>query len=244
MPYTGPYHINQIYASTTQKWSGHGDTEQNFKTNCADKTTYERLKNLGWIGTDIIYKFNSEGFRDDEFDQQPAGLALGCSLTQGIGIHADDTWPKQLEKMLGQKIWNLGSGGAALDTCYRFLEYWIEHLNIQFVACAVPSISRYEIFAATSSNWLSILPQCDVPHWLKKYQQQYLLHDQNSELNRRKNLSAMQNICNKHNVPFYYNLFDNFWDIGNARDLMHCGSSANYNLAKEFVNTINTQGKI
>ena len=243
MPCTGPYHINQIYASNTQLWCPM-DTKELFEQNCAEQNTREKLEKLGWIGTDIIYKFNSEGFRDDEFDQQPAGLALGCSHTQGIGIHADDTWPKQLEKMLGQKIWNLGVGGSALDTCYRFLEYWIDQLNIKFVACTVPDISRYEIFAG---NWTSILPSTVILNWLEGYQQQYLLHDQNSELNRRKNLSAMQNICDKHNVLFYYNLLDGFDDypvIPSARDLIHCGPSANHKMAKKFVNTINTQGNI
>jgi len=240
MACVGPTHFNQQYASNTQLWCPM-DTKELFEQNCAEQNTREKLEKLGWIGTDIIYKFNSEGFRDDEFDQQPAGLALGCSHTQGVGIQASDAWPRQLEKMLEQKIWNLGVGGSALDTCYRFLEYWIDQLNIKFVVCAVPHIFRYEVF---DNNWSNILPSTIVPGWLEGYQKNYLVHNQNSNLNRRKNLLAMQNICDKHNVPFYYNLLDNFHSKASARDLQHHGPEASYDLAKKFVNTINTQGNI
>lgn len=238
----GPMHFNQQYASTTQFWSG-TDSKRGFKINCANERTYKKLKQLGWIDTELLYKFNSEGFRDNDFDQQPAGLALGCSHTQGVGIQDDNTWPRQLEKMLGQKVWNLGVGGSALDTCYRVLEYWIDQLNIKFVVCAVPDISRYEVF---TGSWLHILPSSIIPPWLHDYQKNYLFYDQNSNLNRRKNLLAMQNICDKHDVLFYYDLLEKsfFGNDNYARDLMHSGPASNHYLAKTFANKINTQGKI
>ena len=245
-----PTHFNQKFASTTQLWSG-SDTEKNFKANCAIEENYKKLKDLGWIdGKVLTYQYNSQGFRDEEFDQQPAGIALGCSHTQGVGVHAEQAWPQQLQNLLGQKIWNLGVGGAALDTCYRMLEYWIEHLNVEFVVCAVPGISRYEVFA-NSKEWSTILPSAEfwpndikMLHWLPDYQKNYLRYDQNSELNRRKNLQAMQHICDKHGVPFYYDLMVNFYDIhphtdaALARDLLHCGPGTQEILANKFLQTI------
>jgi hypothetical protein len=238
-----PFHSNQHFASTIQKWNGLLDSEENFKKHCENINTYKKLENLGWIGVDLIYKFNSEGFRDDKFDQQPAGLALGCSHTQGTGIQSIDTWPKQLEKILDLKIWNLGVGAASLDTCYRLLDYWIENLNIKFVVCAVPNMYRYEIFVG---RWMNVLVNnpLTIPNWLDGYQKNYVTYEQHSELNRRKNLLSMENTCNKHNVPFYYDLLEDFVDGSNARDLLHCGPSANHKLAKKFVNIINIQGNI
>jgi hypothetical protein len=238
-----PTHFNQQFASTTQLWSG-SDTDKLFKENCAIEENYKKLKDLGWLdGKVLTYQYNSQGFRDEEFDQQPAGIALGCSHTQGEGIRAEQAWPSQLQHMLGQKVWNLGVGGAALDTCYRLLEYWIEHLNVKFVVCAVPPISRYEVF---DSNWSNILPsmplEINMP-WLAGYQKNYLLYDQNSELNRRKNLQAMQHICNKYNIPFYYDLLTEFGDAKLARDLLHHGADGQERLANEFFNTIKGNNK-
>ena len=256
----GPYHIAQSLGASIQKWNG-TDTEERFAQNCADQKTFKELENLrwieptrgpGWVAVELLYKFNTEGFRDDEFDQQPSGLALGCSHTQGVGIHSSDTWPKQLEKMLGQKVWNLGVNGSSLDTCYRFLEYWIDHLDIKFVVCAVPEILRFEVLVGQNPCWQSILPSVnkqqglfDKVNWLENYVKHWVTHDQTSELNRRKNLLAMQAICDKHNVPFYYDLLEDFRDGSCARDFQHCGPSANHALAEKFANKIyNTQGKI
>jgi len=234
-----PTHFNQKFASTTQLWSG-SDSDELFKKNCAIEENYKKLNDLGWLdGKVLTYQYNSQGFRDEEFDQQPAGIALGCSHTQGVGIHAEHAWPQQLQNLLGQKVWNLGSGGAALDTCYRLLEYWIEHLNAKFVICIVPGISRYEVF---NGNWSNIIPSMPLEthnlNWLVGYQKNYLLYDQNSELNRRKNIQAMQHICDKHGVPFYYDWAEGTLSGALARDLQHHGAEAQEKLANKFFNII------
>lgn len=238
---TIPTHFNQQFASTTQLWSG-TDSEKKFNQNCKTKEQYIKLKSLGWLEPGAItYKHNSHGFRDGEFDQQPAGMALGCSHTFGVGVKHEQAWPTQLQRMMGQKIWNLGIDGAALDTCYRMLEYWIQHLNIKFVVCAVPGISRYEVF---DSNWSNILPSMKLEpamQWLQGYHRNYLSFDQNSELNRRKNLQAMQYICDQHGVPFYYDLLDQFFDSALARDLLHCGHDAHTRLAAKFLQMMESQ---
>jgi hypothetical protein len=239
-----PTHFYQQFASTTQLWNA-TDSEESFKENCAIEENYKKLKDLGWLEPNVItYKYNSQGFRDHEFDQQPAGIALGCSHTQGVGIPAEHAWPNQLQRMLGQKIWNLGVGAAALDTCYRLLEYWIENLNVKFVVCAVPPISRYELF---NSKWINILPSMPLEKhnldWLVGYQKYYLMYDQNSELNQRKNLQVMQYICGKHGVPLYYDLMKGFVNEKLARDLMHCGIDTQKKLANKFFNIIQGNNK-
>lgn len=234
-----PTHFYQQFASTTRLWDG-TDSEKNFRENCAIEENYKKLNDLGWLEPNVItYKCNSQGFRDDDFDQQPAGIALGCSHTMGTGVPVEHAWPSQLQSMLGQKVWNLGIGGAALDTCYRLLEYWIENLNVEFVVCAVPGIARYEVFDNNWSNILSSMPlEINNLDWLVGYQKNYLTYDQNSELNRRKNLQAMQHICNKYNIPFYYDLMEDFADAKMARDLMHCGTDTQERLANKFFNII------
>ena len=231
-----PSHYNQKFASTTQLWN-HTDSEENFKKNCAVPESCKILQEQGWLVPEsLTYKFNSEGFRDDEFDQQPAGMAIGCSHTQGIGVKNEHTWPRQLQTVLGQKIWNLGVGGAALDTCYRLLDYWIKNLNIKFVICAVPGISRYEI--CTENNWTNFLPTSEIRSYLQGYHKEYLMYDQNSMVNRQKNLHAMKYVCYVHRVPFYYDLLEDFDNHANARDLQHTGISSHQELANRFYNSV------
>jgi hypothetical protein len=228
---SGPIHFNQQFAHTVQTWSG-TDSAHNFKLNCADLTRKAKLKQLGWLDSGFDYRFNNEGFRDENFDQRPCAIALGCSHTQGVGLPEGKTWPKQLESLLGIKVWNLGVGGAALDTCFRLLEFWIQHLTAKYVFCAVPDLARYEVFS--NGNWSSILPRTEVEPWLSGWQKNYLSWEQNSQINRTKTLLAMQQICDQHSVEFHCDFLTDFTDGGDARDLMHCGADSNSKLAKKF----------
>jgi len=222
---TKPGHFNQEFAGTTQAWSG-TDSESRFKQNCDNSELCLQLMNLGWTGgnaTTVSYRYNREGFRDEEFDRTPAGIALGCSHTQGIGVDKQSTWPVQLSQLLDKKVWNLGIQGAALDTCFRVLEYWIQHLDAEFVVCCVPGITRYEVFR---QGWQNVLPAMPTyPDWLEQYQKNWITFEENSEINQRKNLLAIQQICDLHHVPFFYDVTGhNLWpDAGHGRDLIHCG---------------------
>jgi hypothetical protein len=219
LPPAKPGHFYTQYASTSQKWMS-TDSQEQFEKNCQDPGSKAKLDRLGWLNTEIVYNFNQEGFRDEEFDQRPAGIALGCSHTQGIGLLAETCWPSELSKMVGLKVWNLGVSGAALDTCYRLLEYWIHHLNVKFVACLVPEITRYEVYY--QNNWSNITPNTIYPRWLEEYQKNWIVCKENAALNRRKNLLAMQHLCHLHNVE----LFCTHTVCGNAdaRDLLHHGT--------------------
>jgi hypothetical protein len=220
-----PGHYNQEFAGTVQPWSG-TDSQQRFQQNSADPQLRLQMMNLGWTGENSVpvsYSYNSEGFRDEEFDLRPAGIALGCSHTQGVGVDAASVWPVQLGQLLGEKIWNLGIQGSALDTCFRMLEYWIQHLDAEFVVCCVPGITRYEVFR---QGWQNVLPAMPVyPEWLEQYQKNWIMFEENSELNQRKNLLAMRQICDQHGVPFFYDITGhNLWpSAGHGRDLTHCG---------------------
>lgn len=234
----GPGHFNQGLSNRTVEWNGM-DSKERFEANCAHSQRYKKLKSLGWLDTKIYYSYNSEGFRDIDFDQRPSIIALGCSHTEGIGITQETTWPYRLEKMIGCKVWNLGVSGAALDTCFRLLNFWINNLNVVGVCCAVPEASRYEIFV--NGFWTNILPaQTELyQDWISEWNKNYILYDQNAECNREKNLMAMKYICSEKKIPFYFDLLTKFGDGAFARDLMHCGTEVNNKLAIAFAKQIN-----
>ena len=73
----------------------HWDTTDNkdaYAKNLQNPTTYQRLKELGFLNTQIDYRFNSHGFRTAEFDRSFDAVCFGCSFTMGTGVHSQDTW--------------------------------------------------------------------------------------------------------------------------------------------------------
>jgi hypothetical protein len=81
---------------------------------------------------DFTYKFNSDGFRCDEFDlkSELPILFIGCSVTEGIGLPVEHTWSyllhQEIRKLTGKNIpyWNIAQGGAGIDT-QASLMYWL-----------------------------------------------------------------------------------------------------------------------
>lgn len=233
----GPHHRLQQWRSRVLRWEG-TDSQELFDRRMTLSEPREQLEKFGWSDPDCIsYSFNSQGFRDDEFNNDPAGLALGCSFTQGVGIDLDSTWHRQLSNMLDMRIWNLGVGGSATDTAYRLAEYWITHLNVKFVTMCVPDAHRFEIWrygiplALTHNN--TSLPE------LNDFKKVYWGDDQNSNINQTKNLLAIKQLCAQAGVPFYYLFVRTHWrNVDPARDLVHSGRESNKMFAEDMHNLI------
>ena len=66
----------------------------------------------------LIYKINSQGFRDDELSpDKPLVIALGSSHTFGHAINAEDRWTNQLEDRLpGYDVYNMGVAGYSIES--------------------------------------------------------------------------------------------------------------------------------
>ena len=93
------------------------------------KKNKDLLEKNNWIDAKITYSFNNYGFRTpDNFDiinLQDGNMFLGCSITEGIGLHLEDTWAYKINKKLnGDAFYNLAQGGTGIDTMYRLLKAW------------------------------------------------------------------------------------------------------------------------
>jgi len=230
-----PYHKCRNLGGKTLHWLG-TDSQLLYDNNCHDPEQQARLEQIGWYPySEINYQFNSHGFRTNEFDQTPGILALGCSYTQGVGLHQHQAWPEMLSAQLGMPTWNLGVGGGSLDTCFRLLEYWIDHLTIRAVVVLVPHIDRVEV-ALNDSTVESCGPWSD--EFMKDFYRCWIDHSDNSAINRRKNVLAMQQICAQRQIPilFYYPETEFRGEIGGgkARDLKHYGAGQHLGLAHKI----------
>ena len=71
-----------------------------------------------YLEKDIIYKFNSLGYRTDELTNAKDNdfiLVFGCSHSEGIGLFEEDIWCSQLSSSLGIKKINLGKASSGPD---------------------------------------------------------------------------------------------------------------------------------
>jgi hypothetical protein len=221
-------------ARTQSLWQGH-DSEENWNRNLADQRHRRMLEHSGWLSAaPIEYCYNSYGFRDQEFEVVPSGLALGCSFTEGVGVAESQSWPQQLQQILGVRVWNLGVGGAGIGTAFRMLNRWLTHLQPQFVVLLIPPAARLEI-CTVNQEFQTIMPTNVTDQGLGWHQDQYVRHwmaePENQVLEQHKTLLAMQMLCQQQQVPFFswdYSLLHNYGDYNQcrARDLAHFSPNA------------------
>ncbi len=87
---------------------------------------------------------NADGFRDRSFDDQPAAarriLTVGCSLTAGWGLEAEESWPRQLEHALNEaaperpaRVFNAGVTGYNMRQARRTAEQLLDRVRPEVV---------------------------------------------------------------------------------------------------------------
>jgi hypothetical protein len=74
----------------------------------------------------VEHHYNSAGYRTIEFDQvqSPYVLATGCSLTEGMALHLEQTWAVKLAHALNKPLVNLAKGGANADFVSQNILNW------------------------------------------------------------------------------------------------------------------------
>jgi len=104
-----------------------------------------------WRADSFTYKYNSYGFRSNEFDvteTKPKILTLGCSHTVGVGIPQHENWPEYFARSYfsDHVVWNAGLGGAGSDTVARLAVNMIPIIKPAIVAILWPSLFRFETY--------------------------------------------------------------------------------------------------
>lgn len=93
----------------------------------------------------IKYDLNSYGHRCEEIVENPNSIMfLGCSMTFGVGIHKEKTWPAIVAKSLDRTEYNLGVPGGSMDSAYRLYKEWQPIAKSSVTILAVPPHYRSE----------------------------------------------------------------------------------------------------
>lgn len=133
-------------ANQTRKFSGY-DCLENYK----EKNKFG--PNL-YKPDSITYKYNSLGFRCDEFDvpSEKSVLFLGCSITEGIGLPQEVIWPTLLLDKIktytgfNLSYQNLALAGRGIDCVATYILWFSKFKPIDFVYIYIPSLYRRDYF--------------------------------------------------------------------------------------------------
>lgn len=244
-----PVHFGMKNSNESLDWFP-TDSEESFNRMMQEPEHREYFAKMGWDQPgSITYKFNSQGFRCEEFSDGPYLLALGCSYTIGIGLPVESTWPEILAKKMGVKCANLGWGGYSADSCYRLAEYWIPKLNPVYVCMLAPPRNRIELsLDPTLNNSSNLLVEVFMPQSMSAifnendvYLNHWFLNEDNGRINSRKNARAIKSICNELGIKSSVKHCEDYMtrsreEIGYARDYLHGGPIIHNILAEEFYN--------
>lgn len=133
------------------------DNRKNKVLKFVENESLDKIRNVkrNTYGVDeIVYSFNSDGFRSDEFsNEHPIKiLYVGCSFTEGVGLPIEHIWAKFLNDMISKEIgvslpfFNLSVNGASSELLTRLI---FTHVNKGFtpdvVIALLPSLFRNEI---------------------------------------------------------------------------------------------------
>jgi hypothetical protein len=219
------------------------DTEALFDKHQKNKVTRLQLKELGWTKDSITYKFNKYGFRSDSFSDAPGAIFLGCSITLGVGLPFQNTWPYLVSKKLNLRCWNLSQPGGSLDACYRLAKYWVPILKPKYIFILAPSMYRREFYDDDADRFLNI------GGW--SYEEypalvDYILaSEKNSVINYEKNIDAIKFISDSYKIPLILqdtqsnntpSIVDPLEKYKLARDLSHPGIDYHACVSNDFLN--------
>jgi hypothetical protein len=211
--------IYKKYANTSLDWCI-SDTLQLYKKNLEEN--YQLLEENNWINCHFDYKFNSSGFRCEEFSDNATIMFLGCSNTVGIGLPVDAIWCELVAKKLGMCCANLGQGGASSDTAFRLCQGWIDKIRPKIVIFLQPPGIRWEL---VDQEMIKFFGSWSITHHnrdLHPYMHRYMLDENNNYFNTAKNIYAIEYLCAQKQIKFL-----KLQHIGKqldlARDLLHYG---------------------
>jgi len=177
--------VEQVWSE--QKFDGKYAYTEQFCGGNDTLEAYKQIKNPRYTETEIDYYYNEHNFRvplrDYTCDNTKEIIAcFGCSDTFGAGLPWKETWPAQLEALLGNKftVRNYGLCGASSDQIVRLASIYLEKHTPKALLCMMPDIFRREFFE-NNRNKLS----------LKQFYPVDDIYDFNQKIPTLKDINAM-----------------------------------------------------
>lgn len=203
-----------------------------------DPKLFKKYIKKGWIDEygDIVhlrYRYNNFGYRrctaDKIVRKENSILTLGCSDTFGAGNFEDKVWPYLVSKALNRPVFNGGIPGGSLSEAYKVLAYELPKMKIDTVMLLIPERAR-ELFYFWAEDYSSVRKSTITPAVLDLYDKDpdsidgrrkhlveayktYFLTNETMALSFKRNMDAIQNICNTNYINLIFMPNPNYYGI-------------------------------
>jgi len=126
----------ETFEISSYKYQLEGRKHKTFTTSGSDNTGL------------CTYTYNELGFRGDSINKEGFKvMSIGCSLTEGVGVNDDKTWPHQFTQLIPNGVnLNFGCGGRSNDYICRSLITYYDIINPDLVLIMYTSPQRREIY--------------------------------------------------------------------------------------------------
>jgi hypothetical protein len=239
-----PHHNYTNLAGQTVLWNT-SDSDKVFFDNLQFAERLSQLEKNGFLDKPITYQYNTHGFRNPEFDTKIDVVCFGCSFTMGTGVHAEHTWPAQLQQLTGLRVANLGHAGSSNDTAFRFAKYYLPYLKPKWAIWVQTDRHRLELLDDSIPVSLNILASdnsnpCAQDYFIKTW----FASDENQQLNLEKNTRAFEHLCQQLSITSHVLPRSCVVSDRQARDLIHPGRQVYEQLAKQVQSLFGQAGSI
>jgi hypothetical protein len=94
------------------------------------------------------YVYNNEGHRGPDFESGIGLLAVGCSVSNGIGLPLENTWAHQLAEKLNVTYNLLSYPAGSISICIRqTIEYIYKYGAPKYLVCLFPNNDRVDEYS-------------------------------------------------------------------------------------------------
>jgi len=130
------YWTPEEFEISSYAWKLTERKNQTYKTSGSDKSGLS------------VYTYNEMGFRADSFDKPGFKImAIGCSITEGVGVNNNETWSYNFTKYIPNGVnLNFGMGGRSNDYITRCLLTYYDLVKPDLVLIMYTNPQRREIY--------------------------------------------------------------------------------------------------
>ena len=235
-------HQHTFMANQEVEWFNTDDASL-FKEFMTIPSRRRLLEENGWDKTQFTYKFNSHGFRADEFSSEDSIMFLGDSYVLGTGVPNEVTWTYLVSQELKLCNFNLGISGGSNDTSFRLASHYLPQLKPKYVVLFTTFTDRLDIIDTEHVRTL-MHSTWNLPNRYKEFYKDWIISEENGQLNLEKNQRAIRQLCQENNINLIEAKNQDYWAIPNqangpsgniARDLIHAGPDAHREIANDII---------
>lgn len=150
----GKVNKNQLFSDIYEKNFNPGILK--FSAQAEFSPTKYPYENSGYSGPDILenlyhpdvlYRLNTDGFFGDDFIENSDIIALGCSITAGVGVQTKYSWPQIIRERTGMSVNQIGLlGGSIQQLVTLVVDFMSIYGKSKYLMFLAPDITRQWIF--------------------------------------------------------------------------------------------------